>query len=126
ENHQEPVEFGVIIEQDFVEKDNQSALTLQQNTLSGLEKQIAELSKSMRTHKEETQRKIEQAKEKTARLVEEQVREEFRSKEAQLQARIDELEQSTSELVNTEPYSTIHTQGAINGSENVWAAQASA
>lgn len=117
ESHQEPVEFGVIIEQDFVEKDNQSALTLQQNTLSGLEKQIAELTKSMRTHKEETERKIEQAKEKTARLVEEQVREEFRSKEAQLQARIDELEQSNSGGVNTEPYSTIYTQGAMNSSE---------
>ncbi|WP_394252837.1 TrbI/VirB10 family protein [Vibrio profundi] len=117
EIHQEPVEFGAIIEQDFVEKDNQSALSLQQNTLSGLKKQIADLTKSMRTHKEETQRKIEQTKEKTARLVEEQVREEFRSKEAQLQARIDELEPSTSEVVNTEPYRTIQTQGAINSSE---------
>ncbi|HBC3534639.1 TrbI/VirB10 family protein [Vibrio parahaemolyticus] len=117
ETLQEPIEFGAIIEQDFIEKDNQSALTLQQNTLSSLKKQIANLTNSMRTHKEETERRIEQAKEKTARLVEEQVREEFRSKEAQLQARIDELEQSTSELVNTEPYSTIHTQGAINSSE---------
>lgn len=118
ESVQEPVEFGAIIEQDFVEKDNQSALTLQQNTLSGLEKQIADLTKSMNVHKEETQRKIKQAKEKTARLVEEQVREEFREKEAQLQARIDELEQSGSGLDNTpQPDSTINTEGAINRSE---------
>ncbi|AAO07578.1 TPA: conjugal transfer protein TraB [Vibrio vulnificus] len=117
ESHQEPVEFGAIIEQDFVETDNQSALSLQQKTLSALEKQIADLTKSMRTHKEETERKIEQAKEKTARLVEEQVREEFRNKEAQLQSRIDELEHNTSELVNTEPYSTIHTQRPMNSSE---------
>ncbi|MCK6263828.1 conjugal transfer protein TraB [Vibrio sp. ZSDE26] len=117
ESPQEPVEFGAIIDQGFVEKDNQSALTLQQNTLSGLEKQLADLTHSVRTHQEETQRKIEQAKEKTARLVEEQVRDEFRRKDAQLQARIDELEQGTSEVVNTEPYRSVHTQGAINRSE---------
>lgn len=114
---QEPVEFGAIIEQDFVEKDNQSALTQQQGSLSVLEKQVADLTKSMSTHKEETQRKIDDAKKETTRLVEERVREEYREKEDELQARIDELEQSKSRLVTSEPYSTIHTQGTINSPE---------
>ncbi|TFH89375.1 TrbI/VirB10 family protein [Vibrio ouci] len=117
EPSQEPVEFGAIIEQDFVEKDNQSALTLQQNTLSGLEKQLSDLTESMQSLKENTQRQIEQAKEKTARLVEEQVREEFREKEARLEARLDELEQSQPERLTIEPLRPSQTHVPVNDSE---------
>ncbi|WP_425628585.1 TrbI/VirB10 family protein [Vibrio neptunius] len=117
EDNQKPVEFGVIIDQGFVEKDNQSALTLQQNTLSGLEKQIAELTKTMKAHKEEIQLSIQQAKDKTARLVEEQVREEFRATQAELQARIDEQDQSRAEAINAKPDTTENRQKAINQAE---------
>ncbi|KOO12785.1 conjugal transfer protein TraB [Vibrio xuii] len=108
-----PAEFGAIIEQGFVEADNQSALTLQQQTLNQLQKDMSKLQKELTTHETKTQTQIEDAKKETARLVEEKVRKEYQEKEAELQSRIDELQKANV----TGAYNTVHTQGTINTPE---------
>ncbi|WP_338116645.1 TrbI/VirB10 family protein [Vibrio brasiliensis] len=113
----EPAEFGAIIEQGFVEKDNQSALTLQQHTLSSLRKHIADLEENLRTLQEETQRDLERAKEETTRLVEDKVRKEYSEREAELEARIQAFEQAGQTLSEPMPDSTTDAQDAINEPE---------
>ncbi|AYV25001.1 TrbI/VirB10 family protein [Vibrio maritimus] len=97
-----PVEFGAIVEQDFVEKDNQSALTIQQGLISDLQKEVKGLVSSINQHTSETQRKIEKAKQETARLVEQKVREETKTTEAKLQQRIKELEEREKSLMQNQ------------------------
>lgn len=106
-----PVEFGVIIEPEFTEKDNQSALSVQQNLLSGLQKQVDDLIKTMSSQMQTTDRKIENARKETARLVEQQVRAENQETEARLKARIAELEART---MNQTPSTQPGTGEAIN------------
>lgn len=108
-----PAEFGVIIEQGFVEADNQSALTLQQQTLAQLQKDMSKLQKELTTHEAKTQTQIDDAKKETARLVEEKVRKEYQEKEAELQSRIDELQKANV----AGAYNTVHTQATINTPE---------
>lgn len=87
-----PVEFGAIVEQDFVDRDNQSALSVQQSQITDLQKEMKTLLGTLESHTQETQRQIDTAKQDTARLVEQKVREENRETEEQLKQRIRELE----------------------------------
>ncbi|MEZ8862557.1 TrbI/VirB10 family protein [Vibrio sp. 10N.247.311.51] len=87
-----PAEFGTIVEPDFTEKDNQSALSLQQNSLSSLEKRLEDAISQLSALSKETESKIEKAKIETKRLVEQQVRKESQQTEARLKDRIKELE----------------------------------
>lgn len=114
-----PIEFGAIIEQDFVEKDNQSALTAQQGLISNLEKQVKGLLDTMSSHQEDTRRKIETARKETARLIEQKVREESRETEERLKERITELEEREKLLIDngaTPPmqYNTFSTTEALS------------
>lgn len=87
-----PVEFGTIVEPDFTEKDNQSALSLQQNTISLLEKKLNKLNSTLQSLSTDTESKIVKAKEETKRLVEQEVRRESQQAEQRLKDRIKELE----------------------------------
>ncbi|CAH7350249.1 MULTISPECIES: TrbI/VirB10 family protein [Vibrio] len=99
-----PVEFGTIVEPDFTEKDNQSALSLQQNSLSNLEKKLEETMSLLTSLSDETERKIEKAKIETQRLVEQEVRKESQETEERLKNRIKELEaQSMTGAPQTNP-----------------------
>lgn len=113
----EPVEFGAIIEQGFVEKDNQSALTLQQSHLSSLSKQIDTLEKTIRTLKEQTQRELEQAKQETTRLVEDKVNQAYQDKAVTFEARVKAIEQRHPQSPDKAPSAETKSNGAVNQPE---------
>lgn len=103
-----PVEFGAIIEQDFVAKDNQSALSIQQGIISDLKKEIKGLKTTLSRHTDEIEREIEEAKEETARLVEQKVREETQATESSLRSRLQALQEQKASSIS-EPHSTVST-----------------
>lgn len=109
-----PIEFGAIIEPGFVEKDNQSALTLQQRTLMTLKKQIVELETTLRTVKADTHRELERAKHDTARQVEEAIRKEYQEKEAALEARLQAFESANASLDSFAPQAPRSLERPIN------------
>lgn len=89
---QAPVEFGAIIEQDFVEKDNQSALSAQQSELAEMKEKMQKLESSFTRHKDSTTRRIADAREETKRAVAQEMQERAAAREKVLEDRIAELE----------------------------------
>ncbi|MCG3741161.1 TrbI/VirB10 family protein [Vibrio cincinnatiensis] len=87
-----PIEFGAIVEPDFTEKDNQSALSAQQLTIVELEKRLNEAVSQLSSLSSDTTRKLETVKAETKRLVEQEVRRESQQTEQRLKDRIRELE----------------------------------
>ncbi|HAS6087881.1 conjugal transfer protein TraB [Vibrio parahaemolyticus] len=104
-----PVEFGVIVEPDFTEKDNQSALSMQQNTISELKKTLSSMQDKFSKLEQQTARDIDKAKEDTARLVEQKVREKYSESERRLKDQIKALEQQNSSLTSASSTTTVNT-----------------
>ncbi len=103
------VEFGTIIEPDFTEKDNQSALSMQQGTITTLTKTLEDLSDDFETLKSNTSQAIEKAKKENKRQVEQQVAAQYREKETLLNKRILELEalnNGSSDMTQATPIAT--------------------
>lgn len=87
-----PVEFGAIIEPDFTEKDNQSALSMQQQTLAKLQEAVQTLTKQLSTLQATTQVQWDELKTDTAQTIEQQVRQSTEAERTELRARLDALE----------------------------------
>lgn len=117
---QPPQEFGNIIEADFTEKDNQSALSAQQQTLADMKTAMTTLEKTLASLQDRTQSQIEKAQKETARWVEQKVREETQDKERALQAQIDQLETQRQSRPETQATVASHGQpqyDTVNQSE---------
>ncbi|WP_286303330.1 TrbI/VirB10 family protein [Vibrio apostichopi] len=86
------VTFGAIVDKDFTDKDNQSALSQQQQLIATLTKDLHDLKDNMTRLEKDTDQRIESAKDDTASLVEVRVRREMQETVDSLQAKITELE----------------------------------
>ncbi|QFT13608.1 TrbI/VirB10 family protein [Vibrio sp. THAF190c] len=87
-----PVTFGVIVDKEFTEKDNQSALVQQQQLIAKLRQEMRGLTDSMERLEKDTDERIARAKDETATLVENKVRRETQDKIENLTAKVEQLQ----------------------------------
>ncbi len=109
---EQAVTFGAIVDKDFTDKDNQSALSLQQQLIETLNKEMRSLKDTMVRLEKDTEQRIDSAKEHTESLVEERVRREMQGTVDALQAKITELQASAPLAPDNDRH-----QGAITGDE---------
>ncbi|GAB6264298.1 TraB/TrbI/VirB10 family type IV secretion system protein [Photobacterium sp. R1] len=94
---QSPIDFGAVIEPDFTAKDNQSALSAQQLTISNLEKIVSDLNKTVQSQLKNNEEQKESFKEQMDQL-ESQYRQQIIGLEETWREKIDSMKAEQVEL----------------------------